>query len=110
MKHSLTVPAGVSNIVAISGLVLVVMLGIGIPAFFPNWVIPVIGAFIGLFCVRDPKMFLIAGLSIVAAKWGLRYVPFVGGYTYGIANQLIGLIAPAMLVVSVRSIYHQIRG
>ena len=80
------------------------------PAFWPDWVLPILGTFLGLFSVKDPKGFLIAGLALIAAKWGLQFLPVVGSYTEEIASQLVGFIAPAMLIVSIRSIYEQLRG
>ena len=111
MKNfGLTVPSNVNQWVALAGLALVVFATFGVPAFWPSWMIPVIGAFIGFAVVGDVKGFLIAGLALLAAKWGLGHVPVLGHYVQEFTQNLIALVAPAMLVVSVRAIYEEIKG
>ena len=104
------IPKETNRYVAIAGFALVVIGGIGMtPAIMPNWILPALGAFLGLFSVKDTKGFLLAGLALIAVKWGLQFLPVIGDYTEPMANQLVAFIAPAMLIVSVRSIYDQLK-
>ena len=106
----ISVPRNVNQWIAYAGLSLVVLSTLQVPAFWPSWAIPVIGAFIGIYAVGDVKGFLLAGLVLLAAKWGLGHVPFVGRLTQDLAQNLTALIAPAMLIVAVRSLFNEIKG
>ena len=108
-RLGISIPQNVIGIVAIAGFAMVAILTLGIPAFWPAWVIPVVGAFLGLYSVSDAKQFLIAGLALLGAKWGLNYVPILGEFAQTFVTQLIGLVAPAMLVVAIKSVYYQLK-
>ncbi len=105
----LSVPNNLNEMLAFAGFALVVLGSIGVRPFWPVWAIPAIGAFLGFYSVKDGKNFLIAGLALLAAKWGLNYVPFIGGFAREFATELVRLVAPAMLVVSIRSLYDQLK-
>lgn len=109
-SNSIAVPKGTNKLVAMAGLGLVLLAGIGfMPSGFPGWILPTLGAFVGVFGVKDAKGFLLAGLALYAAQLGLQYVPMVGDYLNHIAQAMVTFIAPAMLIVSVRCIYDQIK-
>ena len=106
---SISIPSNVIGYVGMAGFVMVGLSGSEI-VLWPSWTIPLMGAFLGLFAVNNPKQFLIAGLALMGAKWGLNYLPVVGGVAKSVATELVRFVAPAMLIVSVRSLYDEMKG
>ena len=106
----ISIPSNLNQLVAIAGFAVVVMMTLGVQAFWPSWIVPVIGAFLGWVAVGDVKGFLLAGLALIAVKWGLTQLPVFGPLVRDFSNNLIALVAPAMLVVSIRSIYNELKG
>lgn len=111
MSHpSVSIPKGTGKMVTLAGLGLVVLAGIGfMPGSFPAWILPALGAVVGLFGVKDVKGFLLAGLALYAAQQSLNFLPVAGSYMSSTVAALITFVAPAMLIVAARSIYDQIR-
>lgn len=109
-SFKISVPSNLVQLAAIGGFVLVALTTLGIRGLWPSWVIPVTGAFLGFYSVRDVKGFLLAGLALFAAKWGLGHLPMLGNIVQDFASNLTALVAPAMLVVAIRSIYQELRG
>lgn len=111
MSHqSIALPKGTNKWVSLAGFGMVLLAGIGmLPATVPGWVLPSLGAFVGIFGVKDAKAFLLAGLALYAAQMGLGFVPTIGAYASQTAHALVTFIAPAMLIVSARCIYDQIK-
>lgn len=103
------VPSNTNEIIAIGGFVLVVLATLGFRGMWPSWVVPVIGAFLGFYAIRDTKAFLLAGLALLGAKWGLSHLPVLGNLVQDFAQNLTILVAPAMLIVAIRSIYHELK-
>jgi len=106
----LSVPSNLNQLVGLTGIGLVVLATLGIHAFWPSWTLPVIGAFLGYSVIGDAKGFMISGLSLFAAKWGLGHLPILGNLVQNFAQNLIILVAPAMLVVAIRSLYNDLKG
>ncbi len=110
MKNfGISVPSNVTQMAAIAGMVIVALSTFGVHGLWPSWTLPVIGAFLGLFAIGDSKNFLISGLALLGAKWGLARLPMFGDLMQDFATNLIVLVAPAMLVVAMRSIYREIK-
>ncbi len=105
----LSVPSNLNQWAGLAGFAIVVMATLGIRAFWPNWTLPVLGAFLGFSRISDVKGFLLAGLALLAAKWGLGHLPFLGNLVQDFAQNLIALVAPAMLVDAIRSIYTEFK-
>ncbi len=106
-KLKMAVPSNVNQWAGLVGFGLVVLTTIGFQAIWPYWTIPAIGAFIGFSKIREPKTFLVAGLALLAAKWGLGHMPFFGNLIPNFASNLVSLVVPAMLVVSIRVIWDE---
>lgn len=108
-NFGISVPRNTNQLVAVAGFALVVLSTLGVHGAWPSWTVPVIGAFLGFYSVRDTKGFLVSGLALLGAKWGLAHLPFFGNIVQDFAQNLITLVAPAMLVVAIRSIYHEMK-
>jgi len=109
-SFGIRIPSHLNQWVALAGLALVVFGTLGVAPFWPSWMIPAIGAFMGLYVIGDSKNFLIAGLALMGTKWGLNHLPMFGNLIQDFVQNLILLVSPAMLVVAIRSIYHDMRG
>ena len=106
----ISVPSNLNQLAGICGIALVALTTLGVHGVWPSWTIPVLGAFLGLFSIRDVKGFLISGLALIGAKWGLSHLPVFGNLVQDFAQNLTSLVAPAMLVVAIRSIYDEMKG
>jgi hypothetical protein len=104
-----SVPSSFSQWAGLAGLAIVVLATLGFRGMWPSWVIPALGAFIGFAKIGDQKGFLIAGLALIATKFGLIHLPFFGHLVQSFTNNLILLVTPAMLVVAFRSIYQELK-
>ncbi len=108
-SFKLTVPSNLNQLAGIAGLAIVVLATLGFRGFWPIWTLPVLGAFLGFSKVSDVKGFLIAGLALVGVKFALGHLPFLGNLVQDFVQNLIALVAPAMLIVAIRSIYQELK-
>lgn len=108
MKQVISVPKNVGNWVVLAGSAIVVLNAVDFTPFWPKWTLAALGIFLGLSHINDPKNFVLAGLALIGANIGLQSLPIVGGLAQGIVHEMVMLVAPAMLVVSLRMIYEQL--
>lgn len=89
------------------GLLLVLIAGlVGIP--YIAIILVILGLVIGLLNIEKKEIsrLLIAGIGLLlVGSAGVELLPFIGGYLIGVSKNLVALIAPAVLIASVKEIY-----
>tara|TARA_Y100000310_G_scaffold302635_1_gene340141 strand:- start:4736 stop:5059 length:324 start_codon:yes stop_codon:yes gene_type:complete len=92
----------------IVGLILAIVFGF-LPA--APWVVAVLvilGIVVGFLNITDKEIqpFLVGAIAlIIAGNADLSSIPTVGGYLVSILNNFVVLMAPAAVVVAVKSVY-----
>lgn len=93
--------------VAIIGLLLAVLGSfIGIP--FTATILLILGLVVGFLGIskKEFSRLLVAGIGLLlVGTAGVDLLPFVGGYITEILKNLVALVAPAVLVVSLKEVY-----
>ena len=91
----------------ILGLVIACVAGFVLQYSWVMWVLAVLGVAVGLLNVRkeETRAFLLAAIGLMLAATSIQVVPYVGGIVTRIVSNLVVFIAPAVLVVALKSLF-----
>jgi hypothetical protein len=91
----------------IAGLVLAVVAGLGIQATWTAWVLVVLGLVVGFLNVsaKESRGFLLAAIGLILSATAVQSIPFVGEIVTRIVSDIIVFIAPAVLVVALKTLF-----
>lgn len=90
----------------IAGLIICVLAGFGLEATWVPWVLAVLGLIVGVLNIAEKEVqgFLLAAIGLIMSASAIAILPFVGGVLVTILAYLIVFIAPAVLVVALKSL------
>jgi hypothetical protein len=90
----------------IAGLIICVLAGFGLEASWVPWVLAVLGLIVGVLNIAEKEVqgFLLAAIGLIMSASAIAILPFVGGVLVTILAYLIVFIAPAVLVVALKSL------
>ncbi len=90
----------------IAGLIICVLAGFGLEASWVPWVLAVLGLVVGVLNIAEKEVqgFLLAAIGLIMSASAIAILPFVGGVLVTILAYLIVFIAPAVLVVALKSL------
>jgi len=91
----------------IIGLVLAVVAALLLEANWVMWVLAVLGLVVGFLNVtkEETRSFLLAAIGLILAATSVQVLPLVGGIITRILSNLVVFIAPAVLVVALKSLF-----
>ena len=101
----------IGSIALIAGLIIAVLGGFGINEPWFGWVLAALGVVVGLLNVTDAetRRFLIASLALIVSAGSVGDLPHVGGTIDAVMNNVVTFMAPAMLVVALKSLFSTVR-
>jgi hypothetical protein len=90
----------------IAGLIICALAGFGLSAAWVPWVLAVLGLVVGVLNVGDKEVqpFLIAAIALIMSASAIALLPFVGGTLTTILAYVTVFIAPAVLIVALKSL------
>ncbi len=96
----------IGRIAVLIGLILAVLGGFGISADWFPWVMAVLGIIVGLLNVQavETRGFLIAMIALMLSFTALHSLPLIGDRFTLIMGHSMAFLAPATLIVALRSI------
>jgi ATP synthase protein I len=91
----------------IIGLVLAVVAALLLQASWVMWVLAVLGLVVGFLNVskEETRSFLLAAIGLILAATSVQVLPLVGDLLTRIMSNLVVFIAPAVLVVALKSLF-----
>lgn len=97
----------VGRIAFIIGLVIAVLVSFGIQATWIYWILAILGLVVGFLNItgREVHTFLLAALGLILSADAVYSLPFVGQIVTDIMYNLVIFIAPAVLVVALKSLF-----
>ena len=99
--------AKVGKYAFIVGLVLAVLAAFAFEAAWAMWVLAVLGLIVGFLNVtkEEVRSFLLAAIGLMLAATSVQVIPLVGDLITQIMSHLVVFIAPAVLVVALKSLF-----
>ncbi len=90
----------------IAGLIICALAGFGLSAVWVPWVLAALGLIVGILNIGDKEVqgFLIAAIALIMSASAIALLPFVGGTLTTILAYMIVFIAPAVLIVALKSL------
>ena len=95
--------------VFLAGVIICVVAGIGVANHeLLTIILAIAGVVVGILNVAgsETRTFLIAGIALVVSASSLDQLPYIGSYITAIMDYLVVFMAPAVLVVSLKSIWN----
>jgi len=91
----------------IIGLVIAVAAAIVLQFTWIMWLLAVLGVIVGFLNVtkEETRSFLLAAIGLMLAATSVQVVPFIGDLITRIMSNLVVFIAPAVLVVALKSLF-----
>ncbi len=95
----------------ILGLAIAVLAGFGFEQEWFAWVLAVLGLIVGFLNVTSGEThgFLLAAIGLMLSATAVQMLPIVGDLTTGVMMNLVVFIAPAVLVVAIKTLLHTAR-
>jgi ATP synthase protein I len=99
--------AKIGKIAFIIGLVLALLAGLLIHLEWILWVLALLGLIVGFLNVskEETRSFLLAAIGLMLAATSVQVLPLVGDLITQIMSNLVCFIAPAVLVVALKSLF-----
>jgi ATP synthase protein I len=99
--------AKIGKITFIVGLVLALLAGLLIHFEWIMWVLALLGLIVGFLNVtkEETRSFLLAAIGLMLAATSVQVLPLVGDLITQIMSNLVCFIAPAVLVVALKSLF-----
>ena len=90
----------------IVGLVLAVLAAVALDLAWVMWVLAVLGLIVGFLNVtkEETRSFLLAAIGLMLAATSVQVIPLVGDLVTRIMANLVVFIAPAVLIVALKSL------
>lgn len=103
--------AKVGKYAFIVGLVLAVLAALALDFAWVMWVLAVLGLIIGFLNVtkEEVRSFLLAAVGLMLAATSVQVIPLIGGLVTQIMSNLVVFIAPAVLVVALKSLFETVK-
>ena len=91
----------------IAGLVIAFLAALFTQVSWFYWVLAVLGLVVGFMNVtgEESRGFLLAAIGLILSATSIQVIPFVGDVAAYIAGNLVAFIAPAVLVVALKSLF-----
>lgn len=91
----------------IIGLVIALLAALVLQFTWVMWLLAVLGVIVGFLNVtkEETRSFLLAAIGLMLAATSVQVVPFVGDLITRIMANLVVFIAPAVLVVALKSLF-----
>jgi hypothetical protein len=91
----------------IVGFVLAVIAALLVAEAWMYWVLAVLGLVVGFLNItaEETQGFLISAIALIISATSVLAIPYIGAGVTAIVANLIAFIAPAMLVVALRSLF-----
>ena len=91
----------------IVGIVLAVILAVVTDVTWMYWLLAVLGLVVGFMNVtaEETKGFLIAAIALMLSATSVQAIPLVGRIVTEIMANIVAFIAPAVLVVALKSLF-----
>ena len=101
----------VGSLALIVGLIIAVLAAFGVTADWLPWVVAVLGLIIGLLNISgaESQRFLLAAIGLMLTATAVIELPYVGDIVTAIVTNIVVLLAPAVLVVALRSLFETAR-
>ncbi len=99
------------GIALIAGLIIAVAGAFGLSEPWFAWVLAVLGLVIGFLNVSGAETgrFLLAAIGLMLSANSLGALPYVGGEVTIILANVVTLLAPAVLIVALQSLFKTVR-
>ncbi|MBN2244077.1 MAG: hypothetical protein JW793_15435 [Acidobacteria bacterium] len=99
--------AKIGKIAFIIGLVLALLAGLLLHYTWIMWVLALLGLIVGFLNVSkaEARSFLLASIGLILAATSVQVLPYVGDIITRIMSNLVSFIAPAILVVALKSLF-----
>ncbi len=99
--------AKVGKYAFIVGLVLAVLAAFALDVTWVMWVLAVLGLIVGFLNVtkEEVRTFLLAAIGLMLAATSVQVLPLVGDLVTRLMSNLVVFIAPAVLVVALKSLF-----
>lgn len=99
--------AKVGKYAFIVGLVLAVLAAFAFDVTWAMWVLAVLGLIVGFLNVtkEEVRSFLLAAIGLMLAATSVQVIPLIGDLVTQIMSNLVVFIAPAVLVVALKSLF-----
>ncbi|KPK78500.1 MAG: hypothetical protein AMS25_15035 [Gemmatimonas sp. SM23_52] len=90
----------------IVGLVIAVLAGLGLDQSWVAWILALLGLIVGFLNVGEKEThgFLLAAIGLMLSATAIQAIPFVGGVLTRVVVYLVVFIAPAVLIVALKSL------
>ena len=97
----------IGSLALIVGLIIVVLAAFGVTADWLPWVVAVLGLIVGILNITgaESQRFLLAAIALMLTATAVSELPYVGGLLTAIVTNSVVLLAPAVLVVALRSLF-----
>ena len=91
----------------IVGIVLAVVAALLVVEAWMYWVLAVLGLVVGFLNItaEETQGFLLAAIALIISATSVLAIPYVGAGVTAIVANLVAFIAPAMLIVALRSLF-----
>lgn len=101
----------IGKIAFIVGLLIAVLGGFGLTQDWFPWVLAVLGLIVGFLNVgeHEAKTFLLAAIGLLLSATAIQVIPFIGETGTRIMSYLAMFIAPAVLIVALRTLFSTAR-
>lgn len=92
----------------ILGMVIAVVAGLGFEPIWSAWVLAVLGLVVGFMNVTSAETqgFMLSAIGLMLSATAVQMLPFVGDVLTAIMVNLVVFIAPAVLVVALKTLFH----
>ncbi len=91
----------------VAGLVIAVLAGLGLEQAWFVWVLAVLGLVVGFLNITGAEThgFLLAAIGLILSATAVQSLPFVGELVTRILADLVVFVAPAVLVVALKTLF-----
>ena len=98
------------SIALIAGLVIAVAGAFGISAPWFAWVLAILGLVIGFLNVSaaESHRFLLAAIGLMLSASSVAALPYIGGEITAVLSNIVTLLAPAVLITALQSLFRTV--
>jgi hypothetical protein len=95
----------------IVGFGLAIVAGLGFQAPWVAWLLAVLGLVVGFLNVTgaETRGFLLAAIGLMLSATAVQSIPFIGEAVTRLVSSVIVFIAPAVLIVALKSLFETVR-
>ena len=100
----------IGSIALIAGLIIAVAGAFGLSEPWFAWVLVVLGLVIGFLNVsgKEANRFLIASIGLMLSASSVAALPYIGGTVTAVLGNIVTLLAPAVLITALQSLFQTV--